>query len=290
MTKMRILAAVILLAVGIALAKNVIVRVILQTSISKISGLALSVKQMEIGVLKPTIAVRSLTLFNPSGFDERTMFEVPLLYVRYNLFSILRNRIHIYDMDFDLKYLNVIKNKDGRLNLDALNIARAKKERALGKRAKRPMPGIAIDKLHLKVGKVVYKDYAQNPSSPKIVEYDVNLDERYENINDPYTLGSLIITRALMKTNVERLTGFDLGPLQEELVGTIYKGREALKKTTAGALGVSKDIAGEAGAALKTTKAVLQEAFKFQCSTKGGSAMNSKKSGVGGGGEDEKKG
>ena len=52
----------------------------------------------------------------------------------------------------------------------------------------------------------------------------------------------------------------------------LYKGTEALKKTTAEALGVSKDIAGEAGAALKTTKAVLEDAFKFQF-----------------GGEDEKK-
>ena len=63
----------------------------------------------------------------------------------------------------------------------------------------------------------------------------------------------------MIKTNVGSLTGFDLGPLQEELVGTIYKGTEALKKTTAEALGVSKTV--------------LQEAFKFPF-----------------GGEDEKKG
>ena len=248
MKKTHIVFIILILTVGILSAKNLLVKIALEKSISKMSGgLKLSIKNMDIGILSPSIRVEGLTLFNPRNYDDNIMFEIPLLYLKYDISSIFRNRIHIMEMALHLKCLNVIKNRDGALNISYLNITRPKK----GKDVKMPMSRILIDKLHLKAGKVTYKDYAQ-PPFPNVLEYDIDLDERYENIKDPYALGSLIVSRSLIKTNISRLTGFDLGPLQDEISGVVGKG-----------LRVSQELTSQGRAALERTKDVLKGALKF---------------------------
>ncbi|MFH1790840.1 MAG: hypothetical protein ABH885_02515, partial [Candidatus Omnitrophota bacterium] len=55
----------------------------------------------------------------------------------------------------------------------------------------------AIDRLRLKIGKVSYKDYSARQGTPRVMEYNINLDEEYTNITNPYTLVSLIVVKAL---------------------------------------------------------------------------------------------
>ncbi|MBI5144211.1 MAG: hypothetical protein HZA30_04005 [Candidatus Omnitrophica bacterium] len=237
MKKMFIFIIIIFLILGLLLAKNAILKLTLEKAVRAISGLRLSIGAIDVGLIKPLLKVQRLTLLNPDKFPDRIMFEIPLLYIRYDIGSLFKNKIHLEDMTLELKEVSVVRNADGELNLNSLNIVKGppkKKEKKVT--PKQAMPAIMIDRLHLKVGKVIYKDYTQAPF-PRILEFNINLDEKCENIRNPYALGSLIVTRSLYKTSISQLTGFDLGTLEGTLEGIVSKGSAAL----AGTLGETKE-------------------------------------------------
>ena len=245
MKKFVIALAIVSLAASLLVTRNLIIRTAITRIIrGTLSGLEVSMKSVDIGLVKTSIRVEGLIILNPGRFEDRVMFEIPLLYVDYDLAAVFKKRIHITELVFDLKRLNVIRNADGELNLNALRLTRQKR----AKDARSRSSAILIDAIHLTVGTVTYRDYAQTPS-PKVVEYNIDLDERYERITDPYALGCLIVSRALYKTNISRLTGFDLGPLEAEIEGL--------------AIGVSKTLTRKAAATLKKTEGLLKNTLRF---------------------------
>ena len=114
-------------------------------------------------------------------------------------------------------------------------------EKAAGKAAE-----IQIDSLKLRIGKVIYKDYSKG-GVPDVKEFDLNLNESYSNINNPYAVVSLIVVKALMNTTIAGVTGFDL---------------KGLSGTISGPLGSAQELVG--GAMDKATQAVgtAQESVK----------------------------
>jgi len=61
-------------------------------------------------------------------------------------------------------------------------------------------------------------------------EYNVNIDERFENITDPYTLGRIIIVKALKNTAIASLANFDIGKLQKGISETVRKTTEKFQE------------------------------------------------------------
>ena len=59
------------------------------------------------------------------------------------------------------------------------------------------------------MGRVLYKDYSRG-TPPRVTEFNLNLHERYEHIDDPKKLVSLIVSRALMSTAISNIMGLDL--------------------------------------------------------------------------------
>ena len=104
-----------------------------------------------------------------------------------------------------------------------------------------------IDVLELKIGKVIYKDYTKG-ATPFVKEFNIALDELYENIDNPYTFASLVMFKALTNTTIASLANFDIG---------------ALKNTAAGALSSATKAATDAAAtAVESGKAAATDAMK----------------------------
>jgi hypothetical protein len=74
--------------------------------------------------------------------------------------------------------------------------------------------------IELKIGKVVYKDYSRG-TEPFVQEFNVNLNERYSNITDPYKLVSLIVVKALWNTTIASLANFNLDGLKGTISDTL---------------------------------------------------------------------
>jgi ElaB/YqjD/DUF883 family membrane-anchored ribosome-binding protein len=236
------------LAILIALffGKNVIIKASVTAGVRAMTGLKLSIRSMDIGIFKTLIGINELQLYNPSGFVDELMIDLPEIYVDYDLGAFMKGRTHLEEVRLHLKEFIVVKNEAGELNLDSLKIVKAEEEVINeGKKEKTKMPDLQIDLLELRIDKVVYKDYSKG-TPPKAKEYNVNIDERFENITDPKTFGRLVILKALKNTTIARLANFDIEKLQRGISGTVKKTAEKALQTPGRAIEIGKDAGGKA--------------------------------------------
>jgi len=224
--------------------KNMIIKTSVTTGVKAVTGLKLSIRSMNVGVFKSLLGINELQLYNPAGFEDKLMVDLPEIYVDYNLGAIMGGKVHLEEVRLNLKEFIVVKNEAGELNLDSLRVVKetegeeATKEDE--KQEKTEMPDIQIDLLKMKIDKVIYKDYSKG-TPPKEKVFNVKIDEQYENITDPQSFVRLIIFKALKNTTIASLTNFDLGKLQSGISGTVKKTTEMAHQATGRALEAGKN-------------------------------------------------
>jgi len=268
MKKTLVSAIIIVLAVVVVLgaAKNIIAKVSVEKGVEAVTGLPLKMKSFDIGIIKTFVKIDDLRLFNSPGYKDKIMLEMPEIYVDYDLPAIFKGKIHLKDVRIDLKEFVVVKNASGNLNLDALKPVQQEKGEA--KPAEEPAkkkgkaPEMQIDSLELKIGKVIYKDYSKG-GEPTVTEYQIGIDERYSDITDPNKLVALIVVKALMNTTVGRLTGFDMGGLQDSVSGTLSTAQEVTGQAAAAAQATAKKTTEAAVDTVKDTADSVKESFKM---------------------------
>ena len=252
MKKILIIVAIALVAlIVLSSAKDAIIKISVEKGVELVTGLKLRVKSFRVGLVNTLVGIKDLKIYNPRGYPDKIMLDMPEIYVNYDLPAIFKGKIHLEEVRIDMKEFMVVKNKDGELNLDSLKVVEAQKEgKKPAQKAAGVAPQIQIDNLRLRIGKVIYKDYSQG-AKPSVKEYDVNIDEEYKNIKDPYSLVSLIVVKALMNTTIANLTNFDLSGLE----GTVSESLKTAQKAV-------EEVAGTAKETLKATSEQAQEAAK----------------------------
>ena len=231
-----ILAIIIGIFVLFAIGKNVILKAAIEGGVKAATGLHLTMDKLNIDFINTLIEIKGLKLYNPKGYPEKIMCEIPEIYLDLELGDLFKGKVHMAKMTLDLKELVVIKNAEGETNINSLKPVQKTKEEAEEKpaekkeeKAKGEAPKFQIDVLNLKVGRVIYKDYTQ-PGEPAIKEYNVDIDDQYKNITDPNALVSLILVKALMKTQIAKLTNLDMTDLKSVVKGQLPK-TEAFQTT-----------------------------------------------------------
>ncbi len=244
-------AIVLVVIIALFFGKNMIIKTSVTTGVKAMTGLKLSIRSMNVGVFKSLIGINELQLYNPSGFKDKLMMDLPEIYVDYNLGAIMGGKAHLEEVRLNLKEFIVVKNEAGELNLDSLRVVKETEgeeaEKDDSKKEKTEMPDIQIDLLELKIDKVVYKDYSKG-GSPKVREFNVNINERYENITDPQSFVRLIIVKALKNTTIASLANFNIGKLQKGLTDTVRKTAENALQAPGKAVEAGKDLIEEKAA------------------------------------------
>ena len=240
-----IISIIFALLVAVFFGKNLIVKTSVKAGVKAMTGLKLNIKSMNVGILNSLIGIDGLQLFNPPGFVDELMVDLPEAYVDYDLGAFIKRKVHLEEVRLNLKEFSVIKNEKGELNLDSLRVVEEKKEEKVEgeeekEEEKTKMPELQIDVLELKINKVVYKDYSKG-TPPKSKEFNVNIDERYENITDSRAFISLIIVKALKNTTIARLTNFNLGALQENVAGKLKETTQKVMETADKVIETGKD-------------------------------------------------
>ncbi|MBN1794797.1 MAG: hypothetical protein JW844_07535 [Candidatus Omnitrophica bacterium] len=262
-----ILLILVILIAGLAVGKDVIAKTAIEKGARIVTGLELTMKSFNMGILKTSVGIKELKLFNPLGFEDRVMLDMPEIYVDYDLPALFAKKIHLREMRIDLKEFVIVKNKDGESNLDKLKAIQQPKEgEAKEEKGKGAAPEMRIDNLHLKIGKVVMKDYSGK--SPSVREIQINLDETFKNIDSPNELVSLIVFKALINTPFAALANVNMGALGDSVSGALSGAGEvagaavdtAGKTLKAGTEGAGKAVegagkaVGEVGDAIKKIK------------------------------------
>jgi uncharacterized protein involved in outer membrane biogenesis len=243
-TKMKklgiIVGIVVVVFVALLMFKNVLIKMAIERGTKKVTGLTLTIGNMDVGLLAPKVDIMDMKLLNPPGFSDKVMIDIRKFFVSFELASFFTKRAHFKTAELDLKELTVVRNKERKLNIDALTSVGEKRGQgqkpAEQKEAKQGQksPQVTIDKLVLKIGKVIYKDYAMG-ETPVTQTFDIGINEVYRDVTDPKKLVNLIIVRALERTSIAQLTNFDMGALKLD-ASTLTKGTqkdiEAVGKTS----------------------------------------------------------
>lgn len=261
MKKIIIIAVGILVVLAVLSAfKDLLIKSAVEKGVELVTGLRLEVGAFRVGVFKNIISIKNLILFNPPVFKDRTMLDMPEIYVDYDMASFLGGKVHLREIRVHLKELVVVKNETGELNLNSLNVVKAQKEKippAEKTQAAAGAPQIQIDSLRLKIGKAVYKDYSGG-GEPSVKEFAVNIDEIYTDIRDPYSLVSLIVVRSLSKTAISNLANFDINSLKGAIADTLSSATDAAAK----AVGISGETVKNATGVVKDTQEAVKKTAK----------------------------
>ncbi len=272
---LKVAITVVAVLIVLSFVKDMVIKISVEKGMQLVTGLRLNMGGFNVGLLRTVVGIRNLVLFNPAGYKDRTMLNMPEVYVHYDLPAIIGGKIHLPEVRIDMKEFMVVKNEKGELNLNSLKVVQAQKEgkkpeaKAAGK-----APQIQIDDLTLKIGKVIYKDYSKG-GAPTVMEYNVNVNERYKNITNPYALVSLIVVKSLSNTAIASLANFDLQGLQGTISDTLRSAQKIATQAVTQAqtaakeaIGKTQTVAKETQETVKKTTEELKQVFSVPFGTK----------------------
>lgn len=251
--------------------KDMIIEISIEKGVEFVTGLKLNIGHLNVGITKGVVHIRDLKIFNPADFKDRVMVDMPEIFVNCDLLAAIGGKIHIRQMRINLREMTVVKNEDGKLNINSFKVVMARKEGKRPGAEEKPLPEIQIDELRLTVGRAAYKDYSQGPT-PQVQEFNVNIDERYTNITDPYTLVSLIIVKTLMNTTISNLANFDINRLSGTVGDMLSRAqtlttratsvaKETIQTTVRQTQGVARTAEEAASQTVKSLEEIFKSAF-----------------------------
>jgi uncharacterized protein involved in outer membrane biogenesis len=267
---MKLVMLVVVALVVLVLARNVVIKAAMVTGARVAAGMPLSMQKFDLDILNTSVDIEGLALGNPAGFHDTVLVDIPKIFFGYERASIFSGKIHVKNIEFDMKQFTVVKNEKGELNLDRLRALQgtqkpsAQKPQQEPKAPAKPIP-VQIDRMRLKIGKVVFVDYSSG--SPSTKEFLINLDQSYQNITDLNSVVRLIVLKAMMTSGISNLVNFDIGGLQGTLSGAFNTSAKLAAQAAAKSLDTLKtaaqdpnQIAGKAEDALKDTTGAVKDA------------------------------
>lgn len=243
---LSILGAVVLTAVVM---KDAIIKNMITSSVSKATGLRLTIGSFKTDLGKSFIDIRDLKLANPPAFGKTYMIDAPEVYIAYDLPAIMKGNTHLKEVRLDLKEFVLMRAASGQTNVDTL---RSRMAAQSGKRAASAKSGLLIDNLSLKIGRVAYKDLG-TPSLSRDINLSIN--ETFSGITDIQQVVGIIMMRAVVNSGIARLANMDTTDLKniannamqgalEQAMGSSGFGSSDAAKQAAGAVKEMMDIFG----------------------------------------------
>ncbi len=199
-----ILAVIIVSVFLISVAKDQIIRSAVKVGASVVTGAPVQIDGFSLGILKQSVSIKGFRLYNPPGFPEGILLDIPKISVACDIGALLKKKLHIKEAEINIKRLEIIRNKDGQLNVEELKVAKQKEEKPEEtKKEKAPQMAMQIDILKLNVGQIVFRDYSKGePPSVQVYETPIT-DKTYKNITSPEQLVTLILSESLKKTAIQ---------------------------------------------------------------------------------------
>ncbi len=196
--------------------KDTLIKIAVEEAVQHVAGLKLKMSRLTIKIIDSVVEIKNLKFYNPPGYKDKVFIDMPEIYVGYDLSSFFRGKVHLPKVSMNLRELVVVKNREGKLNLDALKFVKDNGEKKTPKEKKKNVSKLKIDTLKLKIGRAYYKDYSGG-GTPVIKEFNVNLDETYSDIEDLTALISLIVVKTLSRTTITSMANFEINKLKNNI-------------------------------------------------------------------------
>lgn len=211
-----VVVSILIVMTAIFAFKDTLVKIAVEKAVQHVSGLKLEMSRLKIRIIDPAVEIKNLKMYNPAGYQDKIFINMPEIYIGYDLSSLFTGKVHFFKMRIDLKELVVVKNREGKLNLDVLKLVKNNGKKKAPKEKKKNVSGLKIDTLELKIGKAYYKDYSGG-GAPIVKEFNVNIEETYSDIEDLTALISLIVVKTLTKTTIIGMANYEMNKLKNNI-------------------------------------------------------------------------
>jgi hypothetical protein len=115
-----LLLIAVALAVAAVLLLDTVAQQVVQSRLRSETGMDVKIGKMQIGLSTPTIAIEDLKIYNTPEFGGSLFLNIPEIYVDYDPDAIRARRLHLNLVRINLAEINVVQDKNGRLNIQGL--------------------------------------------------------------------------------------------------------------------------------------------------------------------------
>lgn len=195
----RISIIIVILIFALGIVKDQLIKSVVTVTASQVTGAPIHIGRFSLGLFKQSVHISGFKIFNPRGFPEGILVDLPKINVDYDLGSLINQKLHLIKVEIELKEMGLVKNKEGRLNVDELKVVKEGKKQQ-GKPSKQM--AMQIDELKLGMGRIVLKDYSSG-GQPVVKVYDINLHKAYKNITSAQQLTALILAEPMKAAGIQ---------------------------------------------------------------------------------------
>ena len=114
------LLLLLLLAGTLLLFKDSILRSLAEQRIRRQTGLEASIGQLKVGLGSATMALQRFIVYNPPRFGGSALISIPELYLELDSVQTARGKLGFKEIRLNLAEVNVVKDKNGVLNVEEL--------------------------------------------------------------------------------------------------------------------------------------------------------------------------
>lgn len=179
--------------VALSFFKDLIIKTAVTMTATRVLGTPVHIDGMSVGFIKQSVRIKGLRVDNPPGFPSGVLMDIPEIGVDYDLPAILKGNLHLRQLILNLKELNVIRNPDGKLNVDALKVV-------IPPKSEKNTP-MQIDTAVLNLEQATLTNRTQDP--PVTQTFNIGINRTYHNIQSAQQLATLIIVETLRRTAVK---------------------------------------------------------------------------------------
>ena len=187
-----LIIAVIVLGLAVV-NRNLIVKNVLERGVARLTGQKLTVAGVAVGLKKSDVHVKELKIYNPKGYENMLLLEVPEIYIHYAPKDIIKGKIHLPQLRVNISQVNVEKDKNGVLNVDHFKIVQPDKDKAPAEKSGKT--DFLVDHLDFTLGTISYKD--ESLLVPLNKTFNVNVSKSFRNVDSAAIIASAIIAEVV---------------------------------------------------------------------------------------------
>lgn len=225
----------VLIVAAVLFFRNQLTKYVVAEVVQSQTGLRLEIDDMDIGLTGTYVDINKMTLHNPIPFQDPVMISIPEVFVNYDLMSVMTSEIHLEEIRIDVDEFLVVKNADGKVNVEQIEVpGDGKKEKPAepepAPEEKGPGKTFRIDVFKLRIGKVIYKDYSKG-GEPTQKVFNLNINEQFTNVTNLNSIIAFITFQALINTTIPQLANIDMSTFNKTMSDAIIQSKEILDKS-----------------------------------------------------------
>jgi hypothetical protein len=116
----RLFLVLIVLLIAAILLLDTMAREFVEYQLRNDTGLETKVGHVTVGLLHPELTIENLVLYNRAQFGGSPFIELPELHVEYDPDALRSRKLHCTLLRFNLARVNLVEDKQGRRNFEAL--------------------------------------------------------------------------------------------------------------------------------------------------------------------------